>query len=87
MINIVLFFAVNVLNNYAFGYKISVPIHIILRSGGSVTTMLVGWLWGKRYSRMQVISVALLTIGVVVAAMSDAKTKVICFDPLSNIYI
>ncbi|KAI9707037.1 MAG: hypothetical protein M1812_008151 [Candelaria pacifica] len=82
IINIILFFAVNVLNNYAFGYKISVPVHIILRSGGSVTTMLVGWLWGKRYSRMQVISVALLTIGVVVAAMSDAKTKVYCTTPV-----
>ncbi|KAL8655673.1 MAG: hypothetical protein Q9210_000736 [Variospora velana] len=37
--NILLFFTVNLLNNYAFGYNISVPVHIILRSGGSVTTM------------------------------------------------
>jgi len=64
------------LNNFAFGYNISVPVHIILRSGGSVTTMLVGWIWGKRYTRMQVFSVAILTTGVIVAAISDAKAKV-----------
>ena len=64
------------LNNFAFGYKISVPVHIILRSGGSVTTMLVGWIWGKRYTRTQVFSIAVLTAGVVMAALSDAKSKV-----------
>lgn len=41
------------LNNFAFGYNISVPVHIILRSGGSVMTMLVGYVWGKRYTSMQ----------------------------------
>lgn len=45
---IVLFFSVSILNNYAFGYNISVPVHIILRSGGSMTTMLIGYMFGKR---------------------------------------
>ncbi|KAL8669331.1 MAG: hypothetical protein Q9168_006067 [Polycauliona sp. 1 TL-2023] len=72
---IALFFTVNFMNNYAFGYNISVPVHIILRSGGSVTTMLVGFIWGKRYTPMQVMSVALLTVGIIVAAMADAKSK------------
>ncbi|KAI4749737.1 UAA transporter [Aureobasidium sp. EXF-12298] len=35
-----MFFAVNMLNNWAFAFNISVPVHIILRSFGSVTTML-----------------------------------------------
>ena len=76
LINIALFFSVNTLNNYAFGFQISIPIHIILRSGGSVTTMIIGSLWGKRYSRMQITSVALLTVGVVFAAWADADAKV-----------
>ncbi len=63
------------LNNHAFGYRISVPVHIILRSGGSVTTMAVGWLWGRRFSRVQIVAVAMLTVGVVVAAMGDAKPR------------
>lgn len=75
MINIVLFFTINVLNNHAFSYDISVPVHIILRSGGSITTMVAGFLFGKRFSRTQVVSVLLLTIGVVVAAWYDAQSK------------
>lgn len=77
MVNIVLFFSINVLNNHAFSYDISVPVHIIIRSGGSITTMAAGYLYGKRYSRIQVLAVVLLTIGVILAAWSDAQTKVL----------
>ncbi|CAJ2513357.1 Uu.00g014760.m01.CDS01 [Anthostomella pinea] len=75
IINIVLFFSINVLNNHAFSYDISVPVHIILRSGGSITTMVAGGLYGKRYSRIQVVAVLLLTVGVITAAWSDAQSK------------
>ncbi|KAL2263426.1 hypothetical protein VTK26DRAFT_6809 [Humicola hyalothermophila] len=75
LVNIVLFFSINVLNNHAFSYDISVPVHIILRSGGSITTMLAGSLYGKKYSRIQVVAVLLLTVGVITAAWSDAQTK------------
>jgi len=75
MINIILFFSINVLNNHAFSYDISVPVHIILRSGGSITTMMAGYMYGKRYSRIQVVAVLLLTLGVVTAAWSDAQAK------------
>ena len=79
--SIVMFFAVNMLNNYAFGYRISVPVHIIVRSGGSVLTLLVGWISGKTYSRAQVLGTVLLSVGVVTAALADAISKV-CFAPL-----
>ena len=71
-----LFFAINTANNFAFGYNISVPVHIILRSGGSVMTMVVGYIWGRRYTRMEVLSVSMLTVGVIMAAMADAQSKV-----------
>jgi drug/metabolite transporter (DMT)-like permease len=70
-----MFFAVNMLNNWAFAFDISVPVHIILRSFGSVTTMGAGWLNGKRYSRVQVASVCALTLGVMVSAWADAVSK------------
>ncbi|KAF3059841.1 UDP-N-acetylglucosamine transporter yea4 [Daldinia childiae] len=76
LINIILFFSINVLNNHAFSYDISVPVHIILRSGGSITTMMAGSLYGKKYSRIQIVAVLLLTVGVVTAAWSDAQSKV-----------
>ena len=75
LVNITLFFTINVLNNHAFSYNISVPIHIILRSGGSITTIAVGYLWGKRFSRTQITSVLLLTVGVITAAWSDQQQK------------
>jgi solute carrier family 35 (UDP-xylose/UDP-N-acetylglucosamine transporter), member B4 len=71
-----MFFTVNMLNNFALG-SISVPVHIILRSGGSVMTMVVGYFWGKKYNKGQVGGVSMLTIGVIVAAMADAKSKVL----------
>ncbi|KAI1214028.1 UAA-domain-containing protein [Annulohypoxylon truncatum] len=86
LINIVLFFSINVLNNHAFSYDISVPVHIILRSGGSITTMIAGGLYGKRYSRIQVVAVLLLTVGVVTAAWSDAQSKeTSAGDPHGNV--
>jgi len=75
LFNILLFFTINVLNNHAFSYNISVPIHIILRSGGSITTLGAGYIWGKRFSRIQVVAVTLLTIGVIIAAWSDQQSK------------
>lgn len=71
-----MFFSINMLNNWAFAFNISVPVHIILRSFGSVSTMLMGWLRGKRYSKLQVLSVTLLTFGVLLSAWADAAGKV-----------
>lgn len=70
------FVTVNLLNNWAFAYRISVPLHIILRSGGPVASIVVGYLYtGKRYSQGQMLAVALLTFGVVTSALADAQAK------------
>lgn len=76
-----MFFAVNMLNNWAFAFNIAVPVHIVLRSFGSASTMAAGWLRGKRYSTLQVFSVALLTVGVIVSARADAAGKVGDLNP------
>ncbi|EXJ88160.1 hypothetical protein A1O1_05088 [Capronia coronata CBS 617.96] len=70
------FLSINILNNMAFKYQISVPLHIILRSAGPVTTMAVGRIWGgKRYPAQKIVAVILLFVGVVLAAISDSKSK------------
>ena len=71
----VMFLTINMLNNKAFDYKISIPLHIILRSAGPVFTMAVGYVSGKRYSILQVVAVAFLFLGVVQAAVADAESK------------
>jgi UDP-xylose/UDP-N-acetylglucosamine transporter B4 len=88
-----LFYSINMLNNWAFAFNISVPVHIILRSFGSVTTMLAGVFRGKRYSKLQVSSVVLLTVGVLVSAWADSMSKVcdgrdsegVAFERLANL--
>ena len=69
------FVTINTLNNAAFSYKISVPLHIILRSAGPVATMVVGYFTGKHYTKLQVVAVLLLFLGVVQAAIADARAK------------
>lgn len=70
------FLSINILNNVAFNYRISIPLHIILRSAGPVTTMAIGRFWGgKRYPAQKITAVALLFVGVVLAAISDASNK------------
>lgn len=67
---------INLLNNWAFAYSISVPLHIIIRSAGPVATMIVGCLYNaKRYSRLEILAVSLLTIGAVWAALADADAR------------
>ncbi|KAG5365762.1 UDP-N-acetylglucosamine transporter yea4 [Yarrowia sp. B02] len=74
-VSVLLFFLVSVINNYVWKLHISVPLHIIFRSGGTVITMLLGVLNGKRYTRGQVLSVAILTAGVILATFSQAPNK------------
>lgn len=64
-----LFFSVSSLSNIVLQFNVSVPLHIIARSSGTVTTMLLGLILGKRYSRKQIIGVLVLTMGILVAMM------------------
>ncbi|KAK2759040.1 golgi uridine diphosphate-N- acetylglucosamine transporter [Arachnomyces sp. PD_36] len=70
------FMTVNLLNNAAFAYRISVPLHIILRSAGPVASMIIGYLYNSKvYTRTQVLAVGLLTVGVAAAALADAQAQ------------
>ncbi|KAJ9112451.1 hypothetical protein QFC20_002239 [Naganishia adeliensis] len=71
IVQVALFLAVSLMNNWAFGLKVPVPIHIIFRSGGLCVSMFMGWkVGGKRYSRLQVLSVILITFGITLATLS-----------------
>ncbi|KAG0281046.1 golgi uridine diphosphate-N- acetylglucosamine transporter [Linnemannia gamsii] len=68
---VIMFFVVSVLNNQALAYKISVPLHIIFRSGGLMVGMVLGMvLMKKRYSKSQIFAVTIVTIGVIYATTS-----------------
>ncbi|KAG2207490.1 hypothetical protein INT47_004238 [Mucor saturninus] len=74
---VTIFFIVSVLNNLALGFNISVPLHIIFRSGGLIVNMLLGALiLKKRYSLDQVVGVLLVTAGVIWATLDNASSQV-----------
>lgn len=73
---VTVFFIVSLLNNLALGYNISMPLHIIFRSGGLIVNMILGALiLKKRYSLDQVIGVVLVTAGVIWATLDNASSQ------------
>ncbi|KAI9033838.1 UAA transporter [Phycomyces nitens] len=76
LILVCVFFTVSVLNNLALGYHISVPLHIIFRSGGLIVNMLLGvWWLKKRYTIGQIGGVVMVTLGVIWATLDNTNAK------------
>jgi len=77
------------INNLAFGYSIPMPVHIIFRSGGLVISMLMVWLIsGKSYTISQVLSVLVVTAGVILTTLSSHQTAgVTSFDTHPHRYL
>ena len=68
------FFLSNVVNNWVFKFNISLPLHMIFRSGSLLANMLLGMvLMGKRYSTTKYLSVVMVTVGIALATVSSAK--------------
>ncbi|KAJ1930361.1 golgi uridine diphosphate-N- acetylglucosamine transporter [Tieghemiomyces parasiticus] len=72
---VVMYFTASVLNNWALAFHIAVPLHIVFRSGGLMMNMVLGYLaGGKRYTSGQILSVALVTVGVVTATLGSNQS-------------
>ena len=69
------FFTVSVLNNAAFSFDISVPIHTIFRSSSLVMNMVIGFLvFQKRYGVGQILCALSINAGLVMLTLT-AKAK------------
>ncbi|KAJ2795666.1 golgi uridine diphosphate-N- acetylglucosamine transporter [Coemansia guatemalensis] len=69
---VALYFGVSVLNNLAFGFQVSMPLHIVFRSSGLIANMVCGYfVMRKRYPMTQIVSVVLVTVGVVIATFAS----------------
>ncbi|THV00572.1 UAA transporter [Dendrothele bispora CBS 962.96] len=76
LIQVALYYLVSLLNNAAFAYRIPMAVHIIFRSGGLMVSMTLGWLFAKKtYTPMQIISVLLVTLGVMFTTFSASSEK------------
>ncbi|KIY64537.1 UAA transporter, partial [Cylindrobasidium torrendii FP15055 ss-10] len=75
-LQVLLFYALSFLNNYAFAFKIPMAVHIIFRSGGLIVSLIMGWLIaGKRYSVHHVLSVVVVTLGVIFTTLSASPSS------------
>lgn len=73
LLPVAIFYAVSMLNNYALAFDIPIPFHIVFRSGGTVTTMALGFLIGKRYSILQVTGVIVLSAGIILSTFGQQQ--------------
>ncbi|CAE6422571.1 unnamed protein product [Rhizoctonia solani] len=75
LVQVVLFLVTSLLNNAAFKYSIPMAVHIIFRSGGLVVNLLLGLALGKKYTRTQIVSILLVTVGVALSTTSSLSHK------------
>ncbi|CAG0901453.1 unnamed protein product [Darwinula stevensoni] len=69
---VLMFFSANVANNYALGFRISVPLFLIFRSGSLLANMFLGILIKKRsYPLSKYASVAMVTAGIFICTYAS----------------
>lgn len=70
IVAVLLYYVSSVTNNSVFDYGITVPLHIVFRSSGTVITMIISWLFaGKSYTKIQIFSAFLLTLGAIITSI------------------
>jgi len=71
-----IFFSLSVINNKAFDFEISQPVHMVFRSSSLLSTLLLGLaFFQKQYSRRQIICIFLVSIGIMVVTISEGMRK------------
>ncbi|XP_029819808.1 UDP-xylose and UDP-N-acetylglucosamine transporter [Manacus vitellinus] len=74
LIMVAMFFTVSVVNNYALNLNISMPLHMIFRSGSLIASMALGIIiLKKRYSVSKYTSIALVSLGIFTCTFMSAK--------------
>lgn len=73
---VVMFFLVSIANNNALSYDISMPLHMIFKSGSLIATMLLGIvLLKRRYSTSKYLAVFMITAGIVACTMASVRVE------------
>ncbi|OQV24310.1 UDP-xylose and UDP-N-acetylglucosamine transporter [Hypsibius exemplaris] len=72
-----MFFAQSLANNLALSYKISMPLHMIVKSGSLVASLLLGVVFLKaKYPLSKWLAVLLVSTGIVLCTLASASQKV-----------
>ncbi|CAB0038670.1 unnamed protein product [Trichogramma brassicae] len=71
---VTMFFVSSVLNNYAFDFKVPMPLHMIFRAGALIANMIMGIvILKRRYRSDKYSSVLLITIGICLCTVMSGK--------------
>lgn len=85
---VVTFFAVSVLNNYALNFHISLPFHMIFRSGSLLANMILGvFILKRRYTLWKYLSALMITIGVFICTLASAKQLVNLLNSIASLFL
>ncbi|XP_060553083.1 UDP-xylose and UDP-N-acetylglucosamine transporter-like [Ruditapes philippinarum] len=75
---VMFFFVVQVINNYAFIFKIPMTLHIIFRAGSLIASLVLGvFILKRKYPLSKYLSVILITIGICACTWASADSHVI----------
>lgn len=78
---VVLFFSQAIINNWVFGFNISLPLHSIFRSGSLVMNLLIGWLFFRqRHSFNVTLCIVAITVGIFVATLASSQSDQMVFN-------
>lgn len=71
-----LFFVLSIINNKVFVFGITPPLHMLFRSSTLVGSLVVGLVFfRKEYTRRQIVSCLVITLGVFVYTLADLERK------------
>ena len=77
IILVIMYFFVNVINNYALSFNIPMPLHMIFRAGGLLVNMLMGiFIMNKTYDRVKYVSVIMISLGIFLCTVMSATNRV-----------
>jgi len=75
LLQVTTFASGSLLNNLVYAYSVPLTIQIVFRSAGLAVSMLLGCVFlGKRYTLQQIIAVAVVSSGVIIATLSRPRT-------------
>jgi UDP-xylose/UDP-N-acetylglucosamine transporter B4 len=69
---VIMFFAANVINNYALSFKISIPLVMIFQSGSLMANMVLGVIILKKsYDLWKYLSVLMISVGIFLCTIAS----------------
>lgn len=74
LVLVLMFFLTSTLNNLVLKFNISIPLHIVFRSSGTVVSMLVGYFFGqKTYNFSQILSSVVISLGTILTTLQSGS--------------